>query len=260
MSAARPEGAGAVMASRVHGEVEADDARTALYRRLDYFPTPPWAARAGGELLRHLDPEAQTIWEPACGEGHMAAPLAETFEVFASDIYSFGFGASIDFLHEGGWAASMAAVTEPDWIVTNPPFASASAFIRLGLVRARRGVAMLMRLQALEGGPRNGRYKLLFGSEPLTRVAVFSERPAMLLGRWQPEATTASGYAWFFWMKGAAPMPPIGIPPGTKARLTRPDDAARFGWKSDAGLLGAMEAPGPDDEDDSGVNDLEQAA
>ena len=36
---------------------------------LDYFPTPPWAARAGGELIRRLDPPARTCWEPACGDG-----------------------------------------------------------------------------------------------------------------------------------------------------------------------------------------------
>jgi hypothetical protein len=37
----------AVMAARAPDQVEADDARTALYRKLEYFPTPPWAARPG---------------------------------------------------------------------------------------------------------------------------------------------------------------------------------------------------------------------
>ena len=42
---------------------------------LDYFPTPPWAARAGGELIKQIDPAAGSCWEPACGEGHMAFGL-----------------------------------------------------------------------------------------------------------------------------------------------------------------------------------------
>ena len=46
---------------------------------LDYFPTPPWATRA---LFRHVLPALGIdaiggVWEPACGEGHMAAVIAE---------------------------------------------------------------------------------------------------------------------------------------------------------------------------------------
>jgi hypothetical protein len=231
--ALRPEGAGAVMASRSHGDVERDDAQTALYRKLVYFPTPPWAARSGAELLRFLDPSAREVREPACGEGHMAAPLAEYFDVTASDIHPFGFGSVADFLDEAEDGP------ECDWIFTNPPFPPAAKFLRLGLRRARRGVALLLRLQFLEGV---GRHRLLHGAEPLTACAVFAERVAMTLGRWDPEASTATGYAWFFWMKGASPRPLIGIPPGTKQRLTRPDDARRFGFRHEAGLLDAMGA------------------
>ena len=82
----------AVMEARAPASVERDDAVTALYRALDYFPTPPWAARAGAELVQRLDPLAKTVWEPACGEGHMAGPLAEYFSVCASDIHPHGFG------------------------------------------------------------------------------------------------------------------------------------------------------------------------
>lgn len=227
------------MADRAPAEVAGDDQQTALYRQLEYFGTPPWGARAGAEILRLLDPEARTIWEPACGEGSMAGPLAETFDVYASDVYPFGHGAVIDFLHEGGWASAIRAVTDPDWIVTNPPFKAANQFLRLGLRRARRGVALLLPLRYLEG---KGRYRPLFGAEPLTRFAVFSERLPMTLGRWNPEAKTATGYAWFFWMKGASPMPPIGIPPGTHDRLWKSEDAARYGRPTDAPLLDAMQA------------------
>lgn len=236
MTGSRPEGAAAVMAGRAHGEVAGDDDRTALWRALDYFPTPPWAARAGAELIRFVDPEARTVWEPACGEGHMAGALGETFMTVASDIHPFGHGAAIDFLDEGA-----ALPIEADWIVTNPPFRTAGEFARLGLMRARRGVALLLRLAFLEGG---GRHRLLFGAEPLTACAVFSERVPMTLGRWDPAASSATAYAWFLWRKGSAGEPRLlAVPPGTRSRLTKPEDAARWGWRSEAGLLDAMNEP-----------------
>lgn len=232
----KPEGASAVMAARAPGEVASDTDRMALFRQLDYFPTPPWAARAGAELIRDLDPFADTVWEPACGEGHMAEALGEYFVVSASDIHPFGYGRACDFLAEDD---DHDAPYLPDWIATNPPFRTAAQFVRLGLQRARRGVALLLRLAFLEGGER---YSLFYGAEPLTRLAVFAERVPMTLGRWDPVASSATAYAWFFWMKGASPLPPIGIPPGTRMRLSRPTDAARFGSSTDAPLLDAIGA------------------
>jgi hypothetical protein len=164
----------------------------------------------------------------------MAAPLSEYFVVCPSDIHPFGFGDVVDFLDEG------AVDPECDWIVSNPPFKTAEQFVRLALRRARRGVAMLLRLQFLET---ESRFDLFYGEEPLTACAVFAERVSMFLGCWDPSGSSlATGYAWFFWMKGAAPRPMIGIPPGTKQRLTRRDDAERFGLRRPAGLLDAMEA------------------
>lgn len=250
MIALRPEGAGAVMAGRAPSEVEGDAALTALYRQLDYFPTPPWAARAGGELIRFIDPLARTLWEPACGEGHMAAALGEAFAVYSSDIHPFGYGDTIDFLSEAAAVPHCGAEGPilPDWIVTNPPFRTAADFLRLGLSRSRRGVALLLRLQFLEGA---ARYRLLHGAEPLSVCAVFSERVPMTLGRWDPAASTATGYAWLLWRKGQPGPPQLrGIPPGTRARLTLPGDAPRFGFRCEAGLLEAM----------GGGNDAKEAA
>jgi hypothetical protein len=199
---ARPTGSSAVMAARAPDLVEADDALTALYRKLEYFPTPPWAGRAGGELIRFLDPGAASVWEPACGEGHMAAPLAEQFEVTAGDIHPFGYGRVGDFLSD-----ELNGAVDADWVITNPPFGTAAEFVRTGLARARRGVAILQRLQFLETP---GRYRLLYGAEPMTVLAPFAERVPMTLGRWDPKASTATGYAWFVWIKGASPRPPMG--------------------------------------------------
>jgi hypothetical protein len=222
---------------------------------LDFFPTPPWAARAGGELIRRLDPPvpgeaARTCWEPACGAGHMAHGLADYFEggVYASDIHDYGCDAAlIDFL-----APRPQSPGDIDWIVTNPPFIAAEAFVRQAWPIARRGVALLCRLAFLEGG---ARHKLLYRDIPLSCVAPFAERVPMVAGRWDPAASSATAYAWFMWLKdvprGSSPdgssrdragtphAPPvlIPVPPGTKLRLTRASDFMRFADPSAGELL-----------------------
>jgi hypothetical protein len=232
-----PRDALAVMESHAPAIVAGDDPQKALYRALNYFPTPPWAARAGGELIQRLDPGRWTCWEPACGEGHMVHGLRDYFgEIFASDIHEFdgGVGWVIDFLEDRQRRLT------PDWIVTNPPFSLGEAFVRVALKRARRGVAMLLRLAFLES---EGRWSLFYGDQPLSILAPFSERVPMLLGRWAPSATYATAIAWFVWLKpevGGGLGRLMSIPPGTKVRLTRPDDAERFGVAADAPLLEAL--------------------
>ena len=246
-----PKGAGAVMAAHAPQTVEADSERQALHRRLNYFPTPPWATRALVELLDRLDPEAQYVWEPACGEGHMAYVLREAFNVHATDIHDHGSehqnGFPLDFL-----SAEADAVTEADWVVSKPPFSLAAQFVETGLRRARRGVAMLCRLSWFETVER---HPLFFGQTPLAVFAPFFERVPMVLGKWDPRASSATAYAWFIWFTpqatpswltelragGLAQAVTIAIPPGTKARLTRPDDARLFGARGDAPLLEGLE-------------------
>lgn len=217
----RPAGFTAVMAQRA--PIDPDS--------LDYFPTPPWAARAGGEIVRRLDPLAQTCWEPAAGGGHMAWGLSDYFaEVSISDIHDHGGAMSPRFLLGDFLDPTFAPAIRPDWIITNPPFVKGEAFVRQAWRRARRGVAMLLRLQFLEGA---GRYRL-FHELPLHACAPFAERVPMVKGRWDPTASSATAYAWFIWLKpgvdgyGAGPGLSF-IAPGTKARLTKADDAARFG-------------------------------
>jgi len=204
---------------------------------LDYFPTPPWAARAGGELIKRLDPAARTCWEPACGEGHMAWGLKDYFDVVGcSDIHAYGAGAVFDFLADDPPAEL--ATPRWDWIVTNPPFVAGEAFVRAGLKRARRGVAMLLRSVFLEGA---GRYPI-FTDEAFGFAvhAQFAERVPMVKGRWDPQASSATAYSWFvwfkpelrgdFWIRTHLHGCHFGtiIPPGTRQRLLRTQDLARF--------------------------------
>lgn len=192
--------------------------------KLDYFPTPPWAARAGAELIRALDPEASSVWEPAAGGGHLAHGFADYFAtVRESDIFPHREGLEVvDFLDPEIEDASAF-----DWIATNPPFILAEEFIRLAIKRARRGVAMLVRLSFLEGVKR---YGLLYGETPVALVAPFAERVPMTKGRWDPAASTATAYAWFIWRTDRVVGDPVlrPIPPGRAKALSRTSDLDRF--------------------------------
>jgi hypothetical protein len=91
----------------------------------DFYPTPPEPTRALLHYYNDIIP--QHVYEPACGEGHMARVLVENgYTVLASDLVhrGYGFGA-IDFvsfpadrLERGAWA-----------VITNPPFIYADEFI-----------------------------------------------------------------------------------------------------------------------------------
>jgi hypothetical protein len=208
-----PNGARAIMGSRQ----EANDS-------LDFFPTPPWATRALIErVFPHLEHAGhckwQTVWEPACGEGHMAEVLTEYFKIVAaSDVYYYGYGGIADFLK-----STPAPV---DWIITNPPFGElGEAFVLRALDHAGTGIAMFMRVQWLDS---IGRYERIFKDKPPTLIAFFAERVNLCKGRWDPEGSTATAYMWLVWIKGAEPRAPFWIPPGCREALTKPDDVERF--------------------------------
>lgn len=206
-------GSRSIMGSRL----EPDDS-------LDYFPTPPWATRALIQrVFPHLGLEPHGIAvEPACGEGHIAEVLDETFDlVDATDIHGYGYGGLMDFL-----VPSTLKPEYADWIITNPPFGDLTEqFVLRALDLARVGVAMFVRLQWLES---IGRYENIFRDNSPTLIAFFAERVNLCKGRWDPEGTTATAYIWLVWIKGAQPQAPFWIPPGQREALTRADDVARF--------------------------------
>lgn len=228
---------------------------------LDFFPTPPWATRALCEFLINnswsfgdkyprdhkwymLPDERLYVWEPACGQGHMARVLAEYFQnVFASDVFDYGYGEQLDFLSEmdliklkarlGGcldeqrWRARK--VLEDwkafPWIITNPPFGSAEKFALLGLERGLN-IALLVRTAFLET---IGRYNRLFLTNPPTRILQFTERVPMIKGRLDKKASTATSYAWLVWDFHAKSMGAcsefVWIEP-CRRKLEKPEDYA----------------------------------
>ncbi|MCJ8142944.1 hypothetical protein MKI84_08445 [Ancylobacter sp. A5.8] len=221
MTAMLPFGARAIMSSRQ----EPPDS-------LDFFPTPPWATRAFVKFVAlpilGVNPDLDIIDEPACGEGHMAEPLRETFQfVSASDIHPYGYGEVSDFLFSNDAC---------DWVFTNPPFNLAVEFVRKSLSVASRGCAFLVRTAWLHTDERHH----LFTEHPPHVVAYYTERVPMHRGRWKPKGSTATDYCWVCWVRDAAPRPPMWIPPGQRKLLTRPEDISRWCKPADLPLFGEV--------------------
>lgn len=229
----------AVMANRRAGE------------SLQLFPTPPWATRSVIEKLQALGWVApcMTAWDPACGKGHMAIPMAEFFTaVFASDVFDWGYGDRRDL--DFSFARADDAPWPVDWIIANPPFTLGEAFLHRALEIARGGVALLLRLQWLEGGER---YRTIFSTDRApSLVCPFADRVAMIEEVWDTEASSATAYAWFLWHKGSTALNTFShIAPGTDQRLTllsdmalaTPGEAARRKQERKASQTGIVSGP-----------------
>lgn len=188
---------------------------------LDFFPTPPWATRALCDYLGGTAAlSALTCWEPCCGAGDMARPLAEYFaDVHATDVHDYGTVfpdqfATMDFATD--WMGD--DTQEVDWVITNPPFRLASEIIFNAIRVARIGVAMFVRTSFLEG---QDRHSGLFMQHRPDRIIQFAERVPLFKGRviqsgakyWDAAAndgaggvktaTTATSYCWITWSPGA---------------------------------------------------------
>lgn len=159
----------------------------------DYYATEPKAA----ELLLEQEEFHHTIWECACGEGHLAKVfVAHGHEVISTDLVYRGYGdpEPLDFLNE----------TIDDFegdVITNPPYKFALEFVQRALdsIKPGRKVAMFLKLQFLEGKSR----KNFFQITPPRRVYVSSSRlKCAKNGEFESIASSAVAYAWFVWEKG----------------------------------------------------------
>jgi hypothetical protein len=205
----------------------------------ELFPTPPWAVRA---LFEHVMPivygadrDCGVLWDPCAGLGHMSETLKEYSDrVCSTDITHFD-------LDGGGRTESLGiglfdflngnTQIKADWIITNPPFATAERFLEPALRSARCGVAFLERLQWLET---TGRYERVFTRRP-PLVAAFAERVPLCEGGYDPKGSTATAYAWFVWAKNCHgllrrrlgpgdTLQTFLIPPGCAKSLFKPSD------------------------------------
>ena len=99
--------------------------RSAIDRnKTDFYETPPEVTFALLDFLesQNLITPGCMIWEPACGRGKMTQVMLDRgYAVLGTDLHPEIAGQpSVDFL-----TADKAC----DWIITNPPFSKATAFI-----------------------------------------------------------------------------------------------------------------------------------
>lgn len=163
---------------------------------LDYYATEPLAT----VLLLEQEKFAPTVWECACGGGHIAKVLTQYgYDVIATDIHYRGYGLtdSVDFLSQHFIPEGF----DGD-IITNPPYEKALEFCyrALGIVSEGHKVAMFLRLQFLEGKER----RQFFEKYPPKTIYVASARLNCAKGG-DFETYSVNGaiaYAWFVWVKG----------------------------------------------------------
>ena len=167
----------------------------------DYYATDPKAV----ELLLENETFNHSIWECACGEGHIAKVLESNgYHVISTDLIDRGYGTGgIDFLKQtenrGGNCGD---------IVTNPPYKLALEFAQhaLEIVEEGNKVAMFLKLTFLEGQKR----KQFFLKYPPKRIYVFSKRMLCAInGKFTPGEGSAIAFAWYIWEKGYKGKPTI---------------------------------------------------
>lgn len=196
----KPRGKTATMQNRTPVETEHVLPNFELWSGLDIFPTPPWGTRA---LFHYVLPALgletpRSAADPAAGLGHMSETMREFVpRVHATDIFDYRrFGGRLDglvsFVQDGPYPH------EVDWIITNPPFGDSARFLYRAFQVARVGVALLVRLNWLEGGTR---YREIWSKTVPTGYAWFTGRLPMCIGGYDPEMTTATAYAWFVWVR-----------------------------------------------------------
>jgi hypothetical protein len=152
----------------------------------DYYATEPRCAVELAQVEKLFN-----IWEPACGEGHLAKEFDKQAVLGrATDLIDRGFGqGAVDFL--------MTSDRWDGWIITNPPYKFAQEFCEHALTLSDR-VAMFLKLTFLEGQKRHK----FFLKNPPNRIYVYSQRRKCALnGKFEETGSSAAAYAWFVWDK-----------------------------------------------------------
>ncbi len=166
---------------------------------MDFIPTTPYATRVLFESVAPgLKKEAQegcTIWDPACGAGHMCRVFREYGAVpIGSDIVDHGYQGLIT--QDFSKPSPSDVVQGANAIVTNPPYALLNEFMLEGLHKSRSHFALLVRIQALES---QSRYNNVYSKVPPTKVAIFSDRipfKSKVVVRKAPKMFT---HIWIYW-------------------------------------------------------------
>ena len=150
----------------------------------DFYETPIEAVQA----LLSVESFTGEIWECACGKNRISNVLKDNkHEVFSSDLIDRGVNANImNFLESN---------RKTNNIITNPPFKYALQFVKKALELADGKVAMLLRIQFLEG---KERYEFFKEFNP-SKVYVFGNRVNTIID--DKPYNSAMCLCWFVWDK-----------------------------------------------------------
>lgn len=162
----------------------------------DYYATDPKALEIFLDKLKKDNLELhKSIWEPACGEGHLSKVLEKRrYNVYSSDLINRGYGWQSDFLQTKVRNLNLD-------ILTNPPYKYAKEFVQKALELQADGyyTIMFLKIQFLEGQAR----RKLFEKSPPKYVYVNSKRQICYInGDISKKMSSASCYCWFIWQKG----------------------------------------------------------
>jgi hypothetical protein len=159
----------------------------------DFYATPPYAT----EALLERESFENWIWEPACGDGAISKVLKEYgYQVVSSDKVDRGYGFQDDFFDMA--EMDLPYGREVKSIITNPPYKLAQEFIETALNTNAKKIAMLLKLNFLEG---QKRYEFFYRT-PLKRVYVFSKRLSFDKGNEKGKGNGLLAYAWYVWEQG----------------------------------------------------------
>lgn len=164
----------------------------------EFYPTPPEATRA----LLSVESFDGSVWEPACGEGHISKVLQTAgHDVVSTDLVAYGYGqGGRDFLAEREPLARN--------IVTNPPYGRglADAFAKHALkLTADTGgkVAMLLNITSL-CHPRRHEF---YVAHPPAAIYALDECVCWPNGDPRQATTTIAQqrYCWVVWTPSSPP-------------------------------------------------------
>lgn len=201
----------------------------------DFIPTPPYALRA---LFEHVYPQMKgdlrdrVALEPAMGQGHMLRTLREYCDtVKGCDLHEYDWIEGVEY---DDWLGrvdftNLGEVREAlgswhiDAVITNPPYKCINDFVGSALEVADRYVALLTRIQFLEG---QTRYHSLFRDNPPTVVGVFSDRIPFKSGEVVRKAPKMFLHCWCVWDKAKTGEDTMikWIPPHAQKRLEKDED------------------------------------
>ena len=158
----------------------------------DFYATHPNAVKLFLDKLNQDDVKLNnTIWEPACGEGHMAQVFKDYgYKVLATDLIDRGYGKTGNFL-------DLDSPIECD-IFTNPPFKLAEEFAYHGLdiLKDKCKLGLFVKIQFLESKSR----KKLFDSFPPKYIYIYSERQQCSMNAdFENLKCKTQAYIWVIW-------------------------------------------------------------